>query len=181
MNLRRIESLAPDMLSEDGFLNGCVETVRSIVSGMNGEIMTHASAYGDFTPFNLFVEKQRTVGFDFGVHRRAPVASDISRFLIYLDIYHLIPTRRGELRESGCRERHVRAFMGGYGSEEKLLAGGGWLKFQFMEVVRRMVSLMAMRAKGRNHAFRAVEMMLLRRSARQIMGGLTVTRDPEAR
>ena len=178
-NLERIESFAPGVLAEDEFLNDCIETVRVIVSEMNGQMIPHVSAHGDFTPFNLFVDEERTVGFDIGGRARSPLVSDISRFLVYLDVYQLIPSRRKDLRKYGCRERHILAFFDEYGLSAVGAEGTNhWLKFQFMEVIRRIVSLKMARARsGRRHVFKPLEMIRLRRSAGEMMGSLIESRD----
>ena len=178
-NLERIESFAPGVLAEDGFLSDCIETVRVIVSEMNGQMIPHVSTHGDFTPFNLFVDKERTVGFDIGGRGRSPLASDISRFLLYLDVYQLLPSRRRDLRKFGCRERHFLAFLDEYGlSTVGAEDTNHWLKFQFMEVVRRMVSLKMARARsGCRHVLKPLEMMRLRRSAGEMTCSLIESRD----
>ncbi len=178
-NLERIESFAPRSLAQDEFLNDCIEMVRVIVAEMNGKLMQHVSAHGDFTPFNLFVNEERAVGFDIGGRGRSPIASDISRFLIYLDVYQLFSSRRRDLRKFGCREKHILAFLNEYGLPAvEIEDTSHWLKFHFMEVVRRMVSLMMDQTRSSHrHALKPLEMKRLRRSAGEMMCSLIESRD----
>lgn len=168
----RVETLKPKALARDRFLAECLKQVEKAAGELDGRLMPHAVAHGDFTPFNLFIDGGRTIGFDYRANRRMTVYQDINRFLVYLDVYRLTPARAAELREYGCRRDDFEAFMDAYGADPAVLDGGMWLRLQFMEVTRRMTSLALPRSRMRNRLFCYMEMAYLRRGARHMLAAL---------
>lgn len=165
----KIQNLDPHVLSRNDFLNECVEFAEKITSEIHGSPILHAVSHGDFTPFNLFNQGARTVGFDYQVRHRHPVTHDICRFLLYLEVSQIIPTRPSELRTHGCRADDVEIFMDAYGAGQQLLESGFWLRLQFLEITRRIASLSLPRASTWNRPFRLLELGVLRRNAGHIL------------
>jgi hypothetical protein len=157
------------MLAGDAFLHQCIESVKAVAADLDGHVVPHASAHGDFTPFNLFARGETMVGFDYLANRRLPVTYDICRFLLYLDIYRLLPAGASELRQYGCRQADFEIFMGAYGGDQAWTENGRWLQFQFLEVVRRLTSLALRRAEGRKLPFGVIETASMRRTAKLLM------------
>jgi hypothetical protein len=102
------------------------------------------------------------------------VAHDIGRFLIYLDVYRIIPARSAEQGKYGCRKDDCEVFMAAYGWDSGDVDEALWLKLQFLLVVKRIVSLTRIRAmgRGRMNPFRLIELTYLRRNARNMLGSL---------
>lgn len=167
--VEKIRARDPDALARDEFLNECVEFAGKIAREADGVPILHAITHGDFTPFNLFTRGGTTVGFDYQVKHRRPVTQDICRFLLYLEVSQIIPTRPSELREHGCRSRDLTAFMDAYGAGHDLLENGLWLRLQFLEITRRIASLSLPRASKWNRPFRLIEAAGLRRNARHVL------------
>ena len=167
--LEKIESLTPGALGRDVFLKRCVDAAARIAMGLDGTEIPHATAHGDFTPFNIFIDGGRAIGFDYRANRRMPVFHDINRFMVYLDVYRITPARVEDLRKYGCRRDDFETFMEIYGTraDEEL-----WLRLQFLEITRRITSLKLPRSKVRNRLFRFIEMAYLRRNARHVLESL---------
>jgi hypothetical protein len=165
----RIARKNPAVPAGDPFLLRCIEVVQRVSADLDGHIVPHASAHGDFTPFNLFARGETMVGFDYLANRRLPVTYDICRFLLYLDIYRLLPAGASELRQYGCRQADFEIFMGAYGGDQAWTENGRWLQFQFLEVVRRLTSLALRRAEGRKLPFGVIETASMRRTAKLLM------------
>lgn len=166
--LEKVSTQNPTALSRDPFLNTCVEFAGKIATGMDGVLMPHARVHGDFTPFNLFAHGDKTIGFDYQVKHRQPISHDICRFLLYLELSQIIPTRPAEQRKYGCRKEDLELFMASYGEMgRELVENELWQGLQFMEVVRRITSLSLPRSS--QHPFRVIEMAYLRRNARHLL------------
>lgn len=159
----------PSLLAGDAFLHQCIEAVSKVAGDLDGHLLPHASAHGDFTPFNLFARGDTMVGFDHLAHRRLPITYDICRFLLYLDIYRILPASPPELRQYGCRKADYEIFMDGYGGDLAWTENGCWLRFQFLEVVRRLTSLTLRRAEGRKLPFGVFETASMRRTAKLLI------------
>ena len=175
MKLRNtFENLSAGEPSRDEFLARCITRAEAIASGMNGVLIPHAAVHADFTPYNLFIQGERMIGFDFRPNRRCPVAHDIGRFLIYLDVYRIIPARSAEQGKYGCRKDDCEVFMDAYGWDSGDLDEALWLRLQFLLVVKRIISLTRIRAmgRGRMNPFRLIESTYLRRNARNMLGSL---------
>jgi hypothetical protein len=168
----KIRQLAPERLAGDALLRKCIEAAGEFATSMDGLEFPHATAHGDFTPFNLFIHGERMVGFDFRANRRLPVPHDICRFLLYLDIYRITPAGGGELSRYGCRRDDFEIFMAEYGTGREWLEDGIWLKLQFMEITRRITSLSLPRTRLRKRLLRFIEIAYLRRNARHILAAL---------
>ena len=167
--LVKIRDSNPGALERDGFLNECIEQARKAAAELDGHPMPHAVVHGDFTPFNLFIDGETVIGFDYRGNRSMPVYHDICRFLVYLDVYRLTPPRAADLRRYGCRKNDYEVFMNSYAPDGEALDPEQWLKLQFLEITRRITSLKIPRAKIRNRVFRFIEMAHLRRNARHIL------------
>lgn len=63
----------------------------------------HARLHGDFTPFNLLIDKTRIIGLDIWATQRKPINVDLARMVTYLTIayplftHHLINSSTGKL------------------------------------------------------------------------------------
>ena len=171
----QLQAAAPETFAKDKFLNGYVDQAIRIAAEIEGTLLPHATAHGDFTPSNVFIRGKQVVGFDYAANRRLPVTHDICRFMLYLDVASRLPARARDLGEYGCNPEIYQAFSGRYGIDPELMESGRWIKFQFMEVARRMAAIKLTRArhKGGKNPFRALEMMRLRRNAKQISARIT--------
>lgn len=156
----------------DRFLGECMAQARRIAADLDGRMMWHSTAHGDFTPFNLFIDRERTVGFDFRANQRLPVHHDMSRFLIYLDVYRLTPAPERELSRYGCRIRDFEGFLDAYGGDRSAVEDGTWLRLHFLELTRRLVSVSLPKTGFGNRLLRLPESAALRRSARAVLKGM---------
>ena len=168
----KINAASPTALSRDPFLTHCMESAVRFAHDMDGLAIPHTLAHGDFTPFNLFIHRDRMVGFDFRANRRLPVTHDICRFLLYSDLYRITPAGAAELRKYGCRGNDAETFMDAYGAGRDWLDERLWLKLQFMEITRRISSLTLPRTRLRKRMLRFFETAHLRRNARHILDAL---------
>lgn len=172
---KSLARMPPDAAaSREGlFLANCVELACRLAREMHGVQMPHATAHGDFTPFNLFSQGRRTIGFDYQIKHRLPVSHDVCRFLVYLGAASLSRARSDEMKTSGCRTRDLEIFVAAYPPGRELLESGHWLRLQFMEVTRRLVSLTLAPANGRSKSRRALERSGLRQDLRHMIGSLS--------
>ncbi len=168
----RIRALDADMLARDRWLADYMKLAETCARSIEGVPLPHVRGHGDFTPFNCFIRGGTMIGFDYQVKRRFPVAHDICRFLVYLDVHRLLPASAKELRESGCRADDLTIFMEAYGAQGLPVEKALWLKLYFLELMRRIASLTLTRAKGRKRPFRMQEMARLRRNAFHISSAL---------
>ncbi len=166
-----LESSAPGLLAGDGFLRDCHGLASRIAAGLEGRVMPHVPAHGDFTPFNLFAAGDRTVGFDFGAVRILPAHHDMCRFLMYLGIYRALPADALELREYGCPARDIQAFL-------TMFTPGGsfdadlWRRVQFIEITRRLLALKPVKGNFWKQSLRSLQSARLRRAAKCLMRNL---------
>lgn len=168
----KITRLSPKALDRGSMLGNQIASATRFAEDLAGIVFPHATAHGDFTPFNLFIQEDRTIGFDFRANRTLPVPHDICRFLLYLDIYRIMPATSGELRRYGCRQDDFEVFMEEYGADGEWLEQELWLKLQFMEITRRITSLTQSRARLRKRSLRFIEIAFLRRNAKHILASL---------
>lgn len=167
------EKLGPaNHLGKDRFLFECMAQSRRIAAELDGRMMRHSTAHGDFTPFNLFIDRERAVGFDFRANQRLPVHHDMSRFLIYLDVYRLMPAPREDLSRCGCRMSDFEGFLDAYGGDRSAVEDGTWQRLHFLELTRRMVSVSLPKAGLGNRIIRLPESAALRRCARAMLKGM---------
>ena len=169
LHLAALAKMTSQLPATDPFLSKCLRLAENVTAEMDGQPFHHAAIHGDFTPFNLFIDGGRTIGFDYQAKGMRPVSADICRYLLYLGMYHPLPARAAELREFGCRQRDSEVFLDAYGGGPDLTGNPLWPGLHFLEVVRRIASLTLLREKGRSRPLRLVEMALLRRNAAQLM------------
>jgi hypothetical protein len=167
--LGKISDTTPDALAGDGFLVECIEKASKVATDLDGRLMPHADVHGDFTPFNLFMDRGTVIGFDYRGNRSMPIYHDICRFLVYIDVYRITPPSTSDLRQHGCRKNDFDVFMTSYAPDGEPIDPELLLKLQFLEITRRLTSLKVHRAKVRNRVFRFIEMAHLRRNARHIL------------
>jgi Ser/Thr protein kinase RdoA (MazF antagonist) len=74
--------------------------------------ITFVVSHGDFSPANLFLDAQRTVGFDFKANSARPPARDILHFLVYARSFN---TSTWTLLTSQVGQRDLDAFLSAYG------------------------------------------------------------------
>lgn len=170
--MERFQSISPRGAPPGGFVGECVAVAGNFATALEGTLMPHATAHGDFTPFNLFIQDGRTIGFDYRANRRLPVYHDICRFLHYQDVYRFTPARAADVRKCGCRLPDFETFMEAYGTDLQRLDQDVWLKLHFMEITRRILSLSMPDAGLRKGFFRFIELAHLRRNARIILDAL---------
>ena len=170
--IERVQDMAARSTATDAWFARCVRSAGDVAGELEGVAMPHATAHGDFTPFNLFIDGGRMVGFDFRANRRLAVSHDICRFLLYLDVYHIRPADRREVAEYGCRLDDLEVFMDAYGMAGARLDADLWRRLQFMETTRRLASLMLSKAKGSKGILSGFEISRLRRNAGLVLGGL---------
>jgi Phosphotransferase enzyme family len=163
-----IESAAPGSLAGDVFLRECLALTSRLAGELDGRVMPHAPAHGDFTPFNLFADGGRTIGFDFGAVRILPVHHDISRFLMYLGIYRPLAPRTSELTEFGCAADDLELFLSVFSPGERLDVEV-WRRMQFIEISRRLLALKPLRGNLWKQGFRSLQASRLRHSAHCLM------------
>jgi tRNA A-37 threonylcarbamoyl transferase component Bud32 len=168
----KVQGMAAQSTALDGWFARCVRSAGDFAGELEGVAMPHATAHGDFTPFNLFVDGGRMVGFDFRANRRLAVTHDICRFLLYLDVYQICPAGRREVAECGCRRDDLEVFMDAYGMDGARMEDDHWRKLQFMEITRRLGSLMLSRARGSKGILAVLEISRLRRNAGLVLDGL---------
>ena len=166
-----LESQAPGSLAGDAFLRDCLELSSRLAAGLEGQVIPHVPAHGDFTPFNLFAAGERTIGFDFGAVRILPIHHDISRFLMYLGIYRVLPPPAAELEEFGCAADDFEWFMAVF-SPGDALDRDVWRRMQFIELTRRLLALKPLKGSPWKQGLRSVQAGRLRRSARCLMKAL---------
>jgi hypothetical protein len=166
-----IESSAPGSLAGDGFLRDCLALSSRLAADLEGRVMPHAPAHGDFTPFNLFADGGRTIGFDFGAVRILPVHHDVSRFLMYLGIYRPIAPRPADLAEFGCAADDLELFLSVF-SPGGQLDVDVWRRMQFIEISRRLLALKPPKGNLWKQGFRSFQAGRLRHSARVMMKSL---------
>ena len=169
--LRLLEEAIPGGLAADRLLDDCVRLSVAIAGELEGRAMPHVAAHEDFTPFNLFAQGPRTVGFDFGAGRRLPLYHDMCRFLLYLDVYRPVPASAAELSRVGCSASDFDCFMESTGLAEPL-DRDVWLKLHFIEVTRRMVALKPPKPRLLSRWFRGMQSAVLRRAAKRMMKAL---------
>lgn len=163
---------SPDGCGRDRFLVDCMVEAKRIAKGLNSRVMSHSTAHGDFTPFNLFIDGAKAVGFDYRANHRMPVYHDMSRFLIYLDVYRPTIAREDELSRWGCRGMDFECFFESYGGDPSVVKNGTWLELHFLEVVRRLVSISDPKQGLGSRMLRQWESTALRRGARAMLKGL---------
>jgi hypothetical protein len=163
-----LECSAPGSLASDGFLRDCLALSSRLAADLEGRVIPHAPAHGDFTPFNLFAAGKRTIGFDFGAVRILPIHHDISRFLMYLGIYRPLPPRTADLAEFGCAADDLEMFLSVFSPVERLDVDV-WRRMQFIEITRRLLALKPLRGNLWKQGLRSVQAGRLRRSARCLM------------
>lgn len=165
-----LEDSAPGALAADRLLDDCLKLSVEIAGDLDGREIPHVAAHGDFTPFNLFAQGSRTVGFDFGAGRRLPLYHDMCRFLLYLDVYRPLPASSRDLSRVGCRAADLDGFMEAFGHNVPF-EREVWLKLHFIEVTRRMVALKPPKPRWMSRCFRGLQSAVLRRAARRMMKG----------
>jgi hypothetical protein len=156
------------MRAVDRLLDDCLRLSVEIAGDLDGREIPHVAAHGDFTPFNLFAQGNRTVGFDFGAGRRLPLYYDMCRFLLYLDVYRPVPTRAADLSRFGCHAADLDCFMEAFGHGGPL-DREVWLNLHFIEVTRRMVALKSPKPRLISRCFRGLQLAVLRRAAKRMM------------
>jgi aminoglycoside phosphotransferase (APT) family kinase protein len=171
MTVDKVEAMANKAAARDGLLARFVRSASEFARETEGVVMPHATAHGDFTPFNLFIDGGRMVGFDFRANRRLAVTHDICRFLLYLDIYQISPADGREVAKYGCRRDDLDVFMEAYGMAAARLDDEIWRKLQFMEITRRIMSLTLPRTRLSKRMLGMFETSRLRRNARLILDG----------
>lgn len=171
-SVEKVESMAPHAMTPDGWFVRCVRSAGEFAGDLEGVAMPFATAHGDFTPFNLFIDGGRMVGFDFRANRRLAVTHDICRFLLYLDVYQIRPADRREVVKCGCRRDDLEVFMEAYGMAAAWLDDDHWRKLQFMEITRRIASLMLPRTRLGKRMLGVFEVSRLRRNAGLVLDGL---------
>jgi hypothetical protein len=170
--IEKAQGMAAHPTAPDAWFARCVRSAGEFAGELEGVAMPHATAHGDFTPFNLFIDGGRMVGFDFRANRRLAVTHDICRFLLYLDVYQIRPADRREVVKYGCRRDDLEVFMDAYGMDGARLDDDLWRKLQFMETTRRLASLMLSRARGSKGILAIFEISRLRRNAGLVLDGL---------
>ena len=75
---------------------------------------------------------------------------DICRFLLYLDVYRIIPAGGREMRDYGCRQTIWMYSWRPTEWQQARLDDKLWRKLQFMEITRRIISLTLPRTRLRN-------------------------------
>lgn len=167
------EKLGPENhRGKDRFLVECMTQARRIAVDLDGRMMRHSTAHGDFTPFNLFIDRERAVGFDFRANQRLPIHHDMSRFLIYLDVYRLTPAPLKDLSRCGCRMNDFEGFLDAYGGDRSAVEDGTWQRLHFLELTRRMVSVSLPKQGIGSRIVRLPESAALRRCARAMLIGM---------
>ena len=79
----------------------------------------------------------RLVGLDFGSRSRRPVAQDVCRFLVHLDVSRWLATAEQQMDEIAGDRRDVEAFARGFGPE--YLPTGSYAQLVMLnEIVRRI-------------------------------------------
>ncbi len=160
-----LENAAPGSLARDHRLGGLLGLSMEVAESLGGRTMPHATAHGDFTPFNLFAGGRRMIGFDYGGNARFPLYEDMCRFLSYMNIYRPMPASAADLARHGCHGRDFADFMEAYGSPVPFDAGL-WRKLCFIETTRRILSLRPERPRMSVRYFRKLQSAILMRAAR---------------
>ena len=123
----------------------------------------HTTCHGDFTPTNLFLGPDRTVGFDFGAMNGRPVTFDICRFVMRAEANKPFATRKADLSPQGLERRDQEAFMASYGPLERPLEGPILSYLCLAEALRRWATLIEERRGSRFSVTHWVRLSRLRR------------------
>ncbi|MGI9464965.1 MAG: phosphotransferase family protein [Aestuariivirgaceae bacterium] len=103
----------------------------------DGEDVPYSTVHGDVTTTNLLINGQAIYGLDFDARHRRPIAGDICRLLVHLDVCRYFLTPRRAMDQAASDRRDVEALRQGYGAD--LFPSGRFYSFvQLNEVVRRI-------------------------------------------
>ena len=148
--------------------------LRAAASGLAGEPLPHTAIHGDFTPYNLLDSGDRLVGIDILALHDQPVFSDISRFLIYVDVRKYVMTLGFQMNPLGIRAADAAAFLGGYGMSLADAASPVIAVVHLAEVVRRWARVGEKLRSGRRVSLWRHEAWRMRRMTAHIVA----RRDP---
>ena len=141
-------------------LTGGWELLAQQAKRLRNMRVPHSVLHGDFTTSNLMVRGDQLVGLDFEARRRRPVAHDICRFLIHLDICRWQATNLSVMDETAGDRRDNEAFTTGYGSN--VMPQGSFFQLALLNELVRRVAIRSNPATGSLIA-RRVELSRLRR------------------
>ncbi len=111
--------------------------LRTAAARLAGEPLQHTAVHGDFTPYNLFDTGERLVGIDMLALHEQPVLSDLSRFMIYVDVRKFAITLPRQMNPLGVRAADAEALLGGYGMSLAEATSPVALVVHLAEVMRR--------------------------------------------
>jgi Ser/Thr protein kinase RdoA (MazF antagonist) len=118
-----VVKLAKGSTTADPMFARSLAILKAVAPTLEGTPAAHAKVHRDFTPFNLFVGPERTVGIDvFGLVRDC-VAADLSRFLVHLGIFRRRLDRLRQPAPTGNTLADYEAFLGGYESGDQAATG----------------------------------------------------------
>ncbi|NNE21277.1 MAG: aminoglycoside phosphotransferase family protein, partial [Rhizobiales bacterium] len=102
----------------------------------DGQEVAYCNVHGDVTTSNLMIRGQTVIGLDFDARRRLPLATDVCRLLVHLDVCRYLPTPHWEMDETAGSRRDVEALRSGYGAD--MFPDGPFFSFVLLnDIVRR--------------------------------------------
>lgn len=168
---RELETLDSGFLKRNPALSEHLEMWRKYNFALPEIELDHAITHHDFTPSNIFMERNRVVGFDLAGLKRWPVTFDICRFIVYLGIYRIISIPPGELRTYGCSKRDFECFAEAYGDGLTSIPRRVMLYLFYTEILRRWLSLAKQNIESSRFR-RRLQIFHLKRMARHVSKGM---------
>ncbi|CAN5148851.1 hypothetical protein BH10PSE7_BH10PSE7_35210 [soil metagenome] len=136
-------------------------TIRELAPLLDGREMEQVEVHGDFTPSNLLIDRDRTIGIDFGATRRLPHYYDICRFLVHLEAQRPAPKWLGARPQNFAAE----AFLEGYGDHAPPASGDIMNYMMLIEVLRRWAAVGVANGSIPARLLRSIETRRLRAMA----------------
>jgi hypothetical protein len=129
------------------------------------------TVHGDFSPANLFLGDDRTIGFDFKANKVRPAARDIMHFLVYARSFN---TSTWRLLTSQVDRHDLEAFLGGYGALDDAMDARLLMVLWLAEALQSWAHLLARTRREGLNLRRIARLLRLRsmasRAARSLRG-----------
>ncbi|MDH3743225.1 MAG: hypothetical protein OER56_16670, partial [Hyphomicrobiales bacterium] len=124
-------------LSNGSWLARAARLLDAHATRFDGQEVAFCNVHGDVTTSNLMIRGQTVIGLDFDARRRLPLATDVCRLLVHLDVCRYLPTPHWAMDETAGSRRDVQALRSGYGAD--LFPDGPFFSFVLLnDIVRRI-------------------------------------------
>ncbi|MGI9465370.1 MAG: phosphotransferase, partial [Aestuariivirgaceae bacterium] len=136
---QRVERLKRDSIDQADWdlLKRAVSLLEGLAGRIDGNEVAFANVHGDATTSNLMISGQVVYGLDFDARQRLPLAGDLCRLLVHLDVCKHLATAKRSMDDTAGDRRDVAALKAGYGAD--LFPGEPFLSYVLLnEIVRRI-------------------------------------------